>query len=175
MAIDHRGAAMRGKRDRLAMRVGQRQRARPIAERGDDDIGVTQMRLCGRVVVAGDMVKAHTRFRCTPVDPKHPQHQFARFQPEAGKPIDKSGHRADILRAEIGEPLGMRRFDRRIERAQLLAVKQGDCLRPPGQRWRALEQQRDRGDRAGRAADHGNARIALAGKQIGNPFITTDR
>src|SRR3546814_1756752 len=53
-------------------------------------------------------------------------------------------------------------------------VCSSDLLRPPGHGRRALEQQGDRRDRAGRPADHDDTRIALAAQQIGDALIAAD-
>ena len=157
---------MGGKLDRRATRIGDRERARAIAERGDHQVGPRQMRARDRVLAAGDLVAGHARLGHAAVDPQHPQHQFARLEPEPAEAIDETADRADIVRAEIGEALCLCGLDRRIEGPQGRRCISVMPPAPNGIARAALEQQRDRRQRAGRPADHHDPGVAFAGEQV---------
>src|SRR3546814_12500760 len=75
-------------------------------------------------IVVRDRVEAHARLGRAPVDPHHPEHQFARLEPEASEAIDEARDGTDVVGAEIGEAFGVRRLGGRIEGAQGEAVEQ---------------------------------------------------
>ena len=180
MRVDHRPTRTGGERQRGAVGRRDRQREGAVAHRRDDQVGIAQDRPRSCVVAARDAVARDARVGSPAVDAEHPQHQLARLQPEAGEAIDEPRHRTDVVRAEIGEPLRPRGLHRRIEGPERPAMQQRDATRAERQprafagRLR-LEQQRHRGQRAGRAADHRDLWRALAREQVGDPGDAAQR